>query len=506
MPRSPENQPPTQVQSKHQILVVEDDPHIRQAIVDLLATQPDVDVLTADCGDAGLSMAARYKPDLMLLDVMMPGLDGFEVCRAVRNVKDLREMPVVMLTALSDRESRLKGIESGADDFITKPFDFQELRARVSCILRLNRYRKLLQEQARFEWLVEGSEHPTLLVDSLLEVTYSNPAARCLLTATNLPRGSRNSLIAQLRANFTLEPVRAWEAWMARPDEAPAEPLLLVRAGAAQATRHWYRFEVQSSRNLVGEAERAVHLIDVTHQMAENLSRWSFQRNVSLKLRAPLTGLMGCMDLLNDDYCTNAAPEDAVLWRSMHLSGQRLAGVVDSVLRYADVSPASLGEGSFEVCRLEHLVSRCAEAAQVRQLKVEVAPEVQAGHLRASETVLELIFAELCANAAKFHPQRNPKVQVSVRPQGGAGMARIEFMDDGVHLAPEELLNVWRPYFQAERKLTGEVPGVGLGLPLLAALVVQLGGTYDLANRPDHAGLVVSFSLPWSPGPGLTPA
>jgi signal transduction histidine kinase len=119
---------------------------------------------------------------------------------------------------------------------------------------------------------------------------------------------------------------------------------------------------------------------------------------------------------------------------------------------------------------------------------------------------LELIFAELCANAAKFHPQRNPKVQVSVRPQGGAGMARIEFMDDGVHLAPEELLNVWRPYFQAERKLTGEVPGVGLGLPLLAALVVQLGGTYDLANCPDHAGLVVSFSLPWSPGPALPSA
>lgn len=489
------------MQAQHQILVVEDDPHIRQAIVDLLSTQPDVGILTADCGDAGLSMAARYKPDLMLLDVMMPGLDGFEVCRAIRNVKDLRELPVVMLTALSDRESRIKGIEAGADDFITKPFDFQELRARVSCILRLNRYRKLLQEQARFEWLVEGSEHPTLLVDSLLEVNYSNPAAKRLLTATNLPRGSRSSLIGLLRANFTLEPARAWDDWMARPDEAPAEPLLLVRGGAAQGTRHWYRFEVQSSQNLRGEAERAVHLIDVTHQMAENLGRWSFQRIVSLKLRAPLTGLMGCIELLNDDYCKNAAPEDAAMWRSMHLSSQRLAGVVESVLRYADVSAANIGDKSYALSRFEHLVSRCAEAAQIKQVKIEVAPEVHGGHLHASETALELILGELCANAAKFHPQHSPKVQVLVRPQGAAGMARIEFMDDGVHLAPEELINVWRPYFQAERRLTGEVPGVGLGLPLVAAHVVQLGGTYDIANRPDRDGLVVSCTLPWSPGP-----
>ncbi len=493
------------MEPQYQILIVEDDPHIRQALVELLSTQPGIMLLTAESGDAGLAMAARYKPDMMLLDVMMPGLDGYEVCQAIRNLKDLRELPVVMLTALTDRESRLKGIEAGADDFITKPFDFQELRARVSCILRLNRYRKLLQEQARFQWLVEGAEHATLMVDTLLEVTYANPAAKRLLTATTLPRGSRNSLVGLLRANFTLEPARAWDDWMARPDKAPAEPLLLVRSGAAQGTRHWYRFEVQSGQNLRGDAERAVHLVDVTHQMAENLSRWSFQRMVSLKLRAPLTGLMGCMGLLSDDYCSNAAPEDVDMWRSMQLSARRVVDVVESVLRYADVSPANAGDNRLAIGSLAGMISRCAEAAQIKQVQVEIAAEVQAGHLHIPETAMELILGELCANAAKFHPQQNPKVRVSVRPKGSVGTTWIEFMDDGVHLVPEELANVWRPYFQVERHLTGEVSGFGLGLPMVAAHLLQFGGTYEMTNRPDRPGLIVSCTLPWSPGPVPTP-
>jgi PAS domain S-box-containing protein len=79
----------------------------------------------------------------MLLDVMMPGMNGFEVCRALRTDVRFSEMPVIIVTTLDDRDSRLRGISSGADDFITKPFDRMELRARVRSITRLNRYRRL---------------------------------------------------------------------------------------------------------------------------------------------------------------------------------------------------------------------------------------------------------------------------------------------------------------------------------------------------------------------------
>src|SRR5688572_28752464 len=94
-----------------------------------------------------LAKADSFLPDLVLLDMIMPGMDGFEVCRRLRATPRLAEVPIIILTALDDRASRLLGIEAGADDFITKPVDRQELRLRTRTILRLNRYRTLLDQR-----------------------------------------------------------------------------------------------------------------------------------------------------------------------------------------------------------------------------------------------------------------------------------------------------------------------------------------------------------------------
>jgi len=129
------------------ILVVDDIAANRQTLRELLDA-PDYLVLEAADGPAGLRLAAETPPDLVLLDVMMPGMDGFEVCRRLRADAHLAAVPVVMVTALDDQASRTTGIQAGADDFITKPFNRAELRARVHTITRLNRYRRLMEAQA----------------------------------------------------------------------------------------------------------------------------------------------------------------------------------------------------------------------------------------------------------------------------------------------------------------------------------------------------------------------
>jgi PAS domain S-box-containing protein len=96
-----------------------------------------------------LNRAADLSPDLILLDVMMPGMDGFEVCRRLRASDQLAEVPIILVTALDDRDSRIQGMEAGADDFVTKPIDRVELRARVRTVTRLNRYRRLLAERTQ---------------------------------------------------------------------------------------------------------------------------------------------------------------------------------------------------------------------------------------------------------------------------------------------------------------------------------------------------------------------
>jgi putative two-component system response regulator len=129
------------------ILIVDDNATGREALEELLFGQ-GYELTTAASGPEALQRAAIFLPDLILLDVMMPGMDGFEVCRRLRADTRLAEVPVVMVTALDDQASRLQGLEAGADDFISRPFHRSELRARVKTITRLNRYRTLIDERA----------------------------------------------------------------------------------------------------------------------------------------------------------------------------------------------------------------------------------------------------------------------------------------------------------------------------------------------------------------------
>ena len=129
------------------ILIVDDDSRGRETLEAVL-TGLGHNLHFSDNGLDALKQASALQPDLILLDVMMPDMDGFEVCRRLRADPILADVPVVMTTALDDKASRLQGIEAGADDFISKPIERMEIRARVNTIIRLNRYRKLMKQQA----------------------------------------------------------------------------------------------------------------------------------------------------------------------------------------------------------------------------------------------------------------------------------------------------------------------------------------------------------------------
>jgi putative two-component system response regulator len=120
------------------VLVVDDHAASRMTAVALLSVE-GYEVLEAENGIQGLKQVAQNKPDLILLDVMMPGMDGFEVCRHLKEDEQTRLIPVVFITALNDRRSRIMGIESGGDDFLSKPFDRLELSARVKSLVRQKR-------------------------------------------------------------------------------------------------------------------------------------------------------------------------------------------------------------------------------------------------------------------------------------------------------------------------------------------------------------------------------
>ena len=157
------------------VLIVDDEYIGRETLQSVLEGE-GYELEMAENGFQAIEKAKKLLPDVILLDVMMPGMTGFEVCQRIRNDPQIAEIPIIILTALDDRESLLNALKAGADDFISKPFDRYELRARLMGITRLNRYQKLIQERAKlreanqqllaaYEATIEGLSHALDLRD-----------------------------------------------------------------------------------------------------------------------------------------------------------------------------------------------------------------------------------------------------------------------------------------------------------------------------------------------------
>ncbi len=157
---------------KGTILVVEDEKDIRELLRHHLERE-HFRVLAASSGEEGLKLAKREHPDLVLLDLMLPGLDGLEVCRALRADAETRRTPIVMLTARSEDADVVAGLELGADDYVTKPFQPRVLLARLRAVLR-----RLEAERAEpgesivcGELVIDSARHQVRLKDKAISLT-----------------------------------------------------------------------------------------------------------------------------------------------------------------------------------------------------------------------------------------------------------------------------------------------------------------------------------------------
>jgi DNA-binding response OmpR family regulator len=172
------------------ILIAEDDPHIRTGLIDVLEGE-GYTVLSASDGKQALDIFRKQPPDLILLDIMMPQISGFDVCRAIR--KENTHVPIIMLTAKGEEIDKVVGLELGADDYITKPFGVRELLARITAVLRRSRQEKnhdtatkdipdtfkfgqATIDRKTYTAICKGKKHPLTARElKLLEIFYNNP-------------------------------------------------------------------------------------------------------------------------------------------------------------------------------------------------------------------------------------------------------------------------------------------------------------------------------------------
>lgn len=187
-----------------QILVVDDVPANIKLLEAKLASEY-YDVITAKDGFEALSKAKEFKPDLILLDIMMPGMDGFETCKKLKEDPELSHIPVVMVTALSEKADRLKGLEVGADDFLTKPINDMALFVRVKSLVRI----KMLIDEVRLR--DKTSVEMGIVSDAATSFVSDVSGARILLVDDDNVQGKQ--VFSKLGETYKVE-------WVVDPEEA----------------------------------------------------------------------------------------------------------------------------------------------------------------------------------------------------------------------------------------------------------------------------------------------
>ena len=162
---------------KKHILIIEDEKDIAE-LLEFNLSQSQYKASVANNGELGIELARKNKPDLILLDLMLPGIHGLDVCRLLKGDEKMSNTPIIMLTALGQEENIVKGLEAGADDYVTKPFSFKILFARIKSVLRretIKIYNIKIKPRTRELKIGEKSTELTFTEFQILHLLASHP-------------------------------------------------------------------------------------------------------------------------------------------------------------------------------------------------------------------------------------------------------------------------------------------------------------------------------------------
>ena len=480
------------MRSKSIVLIVDDEPAGRETLEALLTLEP-YDLHFAGSGPEALAKAAELIPDIILLDIMLPDIDGYDVCRRLRADPVLANVPILMVTALDDHRSHLRGIEAGADDFIVKPYNRAELRAQIRTILHLNRYRRLINEQARFAWVIDHANDGYLVVDEADQLIYANSQARLYLGLPgDLELARAGSFLDLARKQYLLHSEDAWSNW---PELAKEQlPRYLIQSETPTANAVW--LEVTSLASPIPpREERLIQLRDVSTQLAAQRDTQTFGAMISHKLAAPINAMYSSLSMLSESISTASPAQVTRLVQIATAGMQRLRSDIDDALEYLAAPTLDHSEMGWPIADLAGLLAEIGRDLALDPIAVSIQDSLKTARLSLHPRAIKFVLWEVLENAMKFHPAHTPRVEVGVT-QAGPQAINLRVQDDGITLSPEQLARAWTPFYQGEKVVTGEVPGMGLGLSAVAIRVWSVGGHCRMYNRGDGPGIVVELTLP----------
>ena len=393
-------------------------------------------VLIAQDGEEGLQRAELTHPDVILLDVMMPGPSGFEVCRRLKSRSSTREIPVIFMTSLTETRDKVTGFAAGAVDYVTKPLQVDEVMARIDTHLKLHAAQTQLEEQ--------------------------------------------NTLLAMYREDL--------EGQVAERTAALHEINRRLRAEVAERER-----AEQQVRRLNEELEARVS--ERTAQLsAANRELQAFAYSVSHDLRAPLRVVAGYAARLMEIRRNGSEDEERHCLERIVGNTERMSALIEALLTYARAGHPAVRA---EPVALEPLVRQLTDTLAARIAAAGASVELRSPLAAplGDATLVGQILTNLLDNALTYRrPQVSPQIRVSATLEGS--MVLLQVADNGIGIAPAYQNRV----FEVFERLHGadEYPGNGIGLAIVAKAARLMGGEVAVESAPGE-GSTFSVRLPAAP-------
>jgi len=460
-----------------------------------LFPEEQVEIVSAMNGTDGIELARKLKPDLIILDIMMPGKSGFEVCLELRKESTLQDIPIILLSAITNRDSLLKGLELGADDYVVKPFDRLELKARIRTILKLKRYRKIVEHRRHFQWLLDEADDGYMIFNSKRELVYLNQKAQMMTDIQpEFKSGSDPNFIEWVMKKFKFSTDFSKSFLIQSPLETDC---FWQIAGSNSGNTLWYR---ASPRRIeyTGPNCTLIQIRDVSQKMEDERIAYGILALASHKLRTPMNHICGGLELMStvDESTPYSEWKEYIEFIKQGVS--RLQRDLTSLFRFMEIGR---GGAQIDVCektRSDSILKILSETATQFDIQL-VGCEVPNDFISVLDSEsIRLIAGELFANSKKFHPDKNPLVEVGLNrfKEGEAEFEHWVFKDNGIRLSPKQRENAKIPFIQNEKQFTGEIAGFGVGLNVIAKQLSLYSGSLWLENRKDIDGVEVHFKVP----------
>jgi len=491
------------------VLVVEDKPEMIQILTDYVLGPQGYVTLTALNGEDGLRMALSEEPDLMILDLRMPRMNGLQVLQTLRELQCL--VPVIVITAYGSEEVVVRALRLGANDYVAKPFELDEMINVIERVLSRSRREKerarLSQELERsvqdlskkLELVLHSIDEGLFSVDRELRILTFNPAAEKIL-------GWREEeVIGRPCAEIFREEDGAFSYQEELLSEAmrKAQPMTSVKEGHPVIDKDGRRIFVASSvaplLNPDGHVVGAmVAFRDVSAEVELNHMKSGFISMVSHELRSPLSHIIASTELMREANLSNDQQQD--LLNIMHAQSNRLNKFVARIL---DVSLLEAGTVKAEQrpVALKPILEQMVEVFEVRanthrfELIVPEEPTIVVG----DESKIHAVLDNLLENAVTYSPKDS---KVSIEVSDGDKEVVTSVIDEGIGIPAAQLEKIFERFHRVNVGDDQEQYGYGLGLYISKRLIEMQGGSIWVETEVGR-GSRFCFSLPrWSPASG----